>query len=198
MNTMIKNEKLHLFKDKKDYEKTLTKDKVINIIGLKGSGKTTNTLDYINNEEYVIINCDLLYELPDNTAIENKYLIEIREQLKLKYKEIPKGIEFINCYNDIIKYVNNKDKKLIIEGNALLHIDLKGKVIVKRTAIIKCFFRTIKRDYPNEYFLNQEINKHGKILGRISRLISIIKRRKKIFFEYKIINNIINTLNKII
>ena len=44
----------------------------------------------------------------------------------------------------------NKNKKLLIEGNLILEINpiskLKGTVIIKRTGIIKCFIRTIKRD----------------------------------------------------
>ena len=63
-----------------------------------------------------------------------------------------------------------------------------------RTGIIKCFIRTIKRDYPNRYFLNKEIEKHGKIIGRFSRLKNIIKRRKNIFKTYHEVESIIEKL----
>ena len=40
---------MKMFKDQKDYEKILTKDNIINIIGTKGSGKTTSSQKYIND-----------------------------------------------------------------------------------------------------------------------------------------------------
>ena len=52
----------------------------------------------------------------------------------------------------------------------------------------------MKRDYPIKYFMNQEIEKHGKILGRFYRLKNIIKRRKNIFKIYHEIENIIDAL----
>ena len=197
---MSKESKLHLFRDRKDYVKKLTDDNVINIIGTKGSGKTTSTLKYINNDDYIVINCDRLFELPTDDNIEDKFLKDIRDMLKNKYGQICEGEDFINCYNDILKYVAKKKKKAIIEGNVIYDINpitqLKGTVIVKRTGINKCFLRTIKRDYPNKYFLNQEIEKHGKILGRFYRLKNITKRRKNIFKKYHEIENIIDKLEK--
>ena len=195
---MSKESKIYLFKDRKDYIKKLTNDNVINVIGTKGSGKTTSTLKYINDDDYIVINCDRLFEMPTDKIIEDKYLTEIKNMLKKKYGKIYEGEEFINCYNDILDFVNKKKKKALIEGNVIYDIKpitlLKGTIIVKRTGIVKCFIRTIKRDYPIKYFLNQEIEKHGKILGRFHRLKNIIKRRKNIFKIYNEIENIIDEL----
>lgn len=178
-----------MFKDKKDYEKVLTNDNVINIIGTSGSGKTTTSLKYINDyNDYIIINCDKLLELPGSNENEDKELPIIRNMLKKKYKKIKVGKDFINCYNDIIDYIKKKNKKILIEGNLILGIDpitqLKGKVIVKRTGIIKSYVRAVKRDYPNEYFMKMEIEKYGK-LGKITRLFKIANRRKNIFKQRK-------------
>lgn len=195
---MSKESKIYLFRDRKDYIKKLTNDNVINVIGTKGSGKTTSTLKYINDDDYIVINCDRLYDMPIDKIIEDKYLTEIKNMLKKKYGKIYEGEEFINCYNDILDFVNKKKKKALIEGNVIYDIKpitlLKGTIIVKRTGIVKCFIRTIKRDYPIKYFLNQEIEKHGKILGRFHRLKNIIKRRKNIFKIYNEIENIIDEL----
>lgn len=195
---MSKESKIYLFRDRKDYIKKLTNDNVINVIGTKGSGKTTSTLKYINDDDYIVINCDRLFEMPTDKIIEDKYLTEIKNMLKKKYGKIYEGEEFINCYNDILDFVNKKKKKALIEGNVIYDIKpitlLKGTIIVKRTGIVKCFIRTIKRDYPIKYFLNQEIEKHGKILGRFHRLKNIIKRRKNIFKIYNEIENIIDEL----
>ncbi len=195
---MSKESKIYLFKDRDDYIKELSSDDIVNVIGLKGSGKTTSSLKYINDDDYIVINCDRLFELPENDAKEDKELPIIRDMLKKKYGEIKAGHEFINYYNDIVAYIKNKNKKALIEGNAIQDIEptkqLKGKVIVKRTGVIKCFIRTIKRDYPNEYFMKLEVEKHGK-LGKVYRFKNIIKRRKKIFQTYHNIENIIDILD---
>lgn len=142
--------KLSLLIDKKDYIKRITEDDVVNIIGLKGSGKTTSVVEYLNDDSYIVVNCDALLELPENNRKEDKLLFEIRKKLFKKQGEIKTNKEFIDCYNDIVSYAKNKNKKLLIEGNLILEINpiskLKGTVIIKRTGIIKCFIRTIKRD----------------------------------------------------
>lgn len=108
---MAKDSKIYLFKDRCDYIKKLTDDNVINIIGAKGSGKTTTSLKYINDDNYIVINCDRLLELPKNNAYEDKELSIIRKMLKDKYVKILEGKDFINCYNDIIDYIKKRTKK---------------------------------------------------------------------------------------
>lgn len=197
---MANNSKLYLFKDRKDYVKKLTDDKVINVIGTKGSGKTMSTLKYLKDSDYIVVNCDRLLDMPIDDKNEDKYLFEIKEKLIKKYGKIKEGKDFINCYIDILNYIKSKNKKTLIEGNLINDINpitlLKGTIIIKRTGIIKCFIRTIKRDYPNKYFLNLEIEKHGKILGRFYRLKNIIKRRKNIFKTYHEIEKIIKELEE--
>ena len=98
---MKKNNKLYMFRDRNDYVKKITDDDVVNVIGTKGSGKTTSTLKYINDDDYIVINCDRLLELPEDKLIEDKELVKIRDMLKDKYGTITEGKEFLNCYNDI-------------------------------------------------------------------------------------------------
>ncbi len=195
---MSKESKIYRFKDRKDYVKELSKDEVINIIGTKGSGKTTSTLNFINDDSYIVVNCDRLLGMPIDNTIEDQYLIEIKDIIKEKYGKVLEGKDFINCYWDILEFIRKKKKKAMIEGNIIYDIkpitELKGTVIVKRTGVIKCFIRAIKRDYPNQYFLNQEIEKHGKVLGRFYRLKKIIKRRKKVLKQYHEIEEIIKEL----
>jgi len=195
---MSKESNLYMIRDRKDYIKKLTDDDVINVIGTKGSGKTTSTLKYINDDDYIVVNCDRLYDMPTDKIAEDKFLIEIKDMLKKKYGKICEGETFINCYNDILDFIKKKDKKALIEGNVIYDIKpitlLKGTVIVKRTGIIKCYIRAIKRDYPIRYFLDQEIEKHGKLLGRFYRFKNIVKRRKNIFKIYHEIENIIEDL----
>ena len=195
---MSKESNIYMIRDRKDYIKKLTDDDVINVIGTKGSGKTTSTLKYINDDDYIVVNCDRLYDMPTDKIVEDKFLIEIKDMLKKKYGKICEGETFINCYNDILDFIKKKNKKALIEGNVIYDIKpitlLKGTVIVKRTGIIKCYIRAIKRDYPIRYFLNQEIEKYGKLLGRFYRFKNIVKRRKNIFEIYHEIENIIEDL----
>lgn len=87
---MSKKSKLYLFIDRKDYIKQLTEDDVINVIGTKGSGKTTSTLKYINDEDYIVINCDRLYEMPTDKVVDDKYLTEIKDLLKINMEKYVK------------------------------------------------------------------------------------------------------------
>ena len=188
---------MKLFKDQDDIEKVLTNDKIVNIIGTKGSGKTTSTLRYIKDIDYIVINCDRLLELPSDEH-EDQELAKTRLMLKEKYWKIPTWKEFINCYNDIVNYISNKNKKALIEWNIIQSISpnsLKWKIIIKRTGIIKSFIRAVKRDYKNEYFMNLEKEKH-KYLYKLTRLCKITNRRKNIFRQAKDIEKIIEELQK--
>ena len=189
--------KIYLFKDQEDYIKDLTDDNIINVIGTKGSGKTTSSLKYIDDDDYVVINCDRLFELP-STEKEDKELANIRKMLNDKYGKLNMNDDFTNCYNDIVEYILNKNKKGLIEGNVIQNIDpkqLKGKIIIKRTASYKSFKRAVKRDYQNEYFMNLEKEKH-KYLYKLTRLYKIRKRRKSVFKQAKDIEQIMNKLGR--
>ena len=187
--------KIYLFKDQEDYIKKLTNDEIINIIGTKGSGKTTSSLKYIDNDDYIVINCDRLFELPSDEK-EDKNLVIIREMLKKKYGNLNIDSDFTDCYDNIVEYILKQNKKGLIEGNVIQDINpknLKGTIIIKRTGSYKSFKRAVKRDYQNKYFMNLEKEKH-KYIYRITRLHKIKKRRKKIFKQAKEIENIIKKL----
>ena len=104
---MIKESKIYYFIDRKDYVKNVNGDNVINIIGTKGSGKTTNTLKYIDNDEFIVVNCDKLLDMPIDDIFEDKFLSDIIKLLNDKYGNIPEGNEFLKCYNDIVDITKN-------------------------------------------------------------------------------------------
>lgn len=188
--------KIYLLKDQKDYVKQLTTDNIINMIGTKGSGKTTSSLRYIDNDNYIVINCDRLFELPSEEK-EDKELSKIRNMLQKKYGKLNIDNDFTKCYIDIVEYILNKNKGGLIEGNVIQSVnpkDLKGSVIVKRTAVYKSFKRAVKRDYKNEYFMNIEKKKH-KYFYKLTRLYKIRKRRKSVFKQAKEIERIIDDLD---
>ena len=101
--------KIYLFKDQDDYVKKLTEDNILNIIGTKGSGKTTLSLKYIDDDDYIVINCDRLFELPSDEK-EHKELVNIRKILNNKYGKLNIEDDFTNCYNDIVEYILSKNK----------------------------------------------------------------------------------------
>ncbi len=186
--------KIKLFKDQGDFIITLTDDKLMNIIGTKGSGKTTASLKYIDNDRYIVINCDRLFELPSFER-EDKELNNVRNLLKKKYGEIKEN-NFNDYYIDIVDYIKKRKKVGLIEGNVVqdLPIDeLKGRVLIKRTGKLKSFYRAVKRDYRNKYWMNEEKKKH-RLLFPITRFFKIVKRRSKIFKQAKEIDNIIYKL----
>ena len=82
---MSKESNLYMIRDRKDYIKNLPDDDLINVLGTKGSGKTTSTLKYINDDDYIVVNCDRLYDMPTDKIVEDKFLIEIKDMLKKKY-----------------------------------------------------------------------------------------------------------------
>lgn len=188
---------MKFFKDQADIEKFLSDDNVINIIWTKWSGKTTRTLKYINSNKYIVINCDRLLEMPSDEK-EDEELWKIRTHLRKKYGTIPTWNKFAKCYEDIIKYITEKNKIAVIEWNIIQEIDpklLKGKIIIKRTSIFKSYIRAVKRDFKNEYFMKQEKERH-KYFYKVIRLYKIMKRRKNILKQAKGIDLIIEKLDR--
>ena len=187
--------KLYKYRDQDDYIKELSNDNVINIIGLKGSGKSTNSYKFLNDNKYLVINTDRLYDLPCED-INNNDIDKVKEFLINKYGEIKNNIVFKDYYNSIIEFSSLRNKILVIEGNSLLDMDisnLRGTLIVKRTAVKKCYKRAVKRDYNNKYFMEEEKKKH-KYLYRLTRYINISKRRKKIFKEAKDLEELLDKI----
>lgn len=183
--------KINFIKDKDDYIKELTKDKIFNVTGEKGSGKTTFG-NSINEKESVVIHLDWVFdgkgEFDDEEENDSR---KVREILLKKYKDLEPDKYFEEKYYDeIVNYINKSKKVGYIEGGSIAEIKdiskIKGTIIVKRTPILKCFIRVVKRDYKNPYF-RKGLNRWGLI----KRFIHVVKRRKKMFKSYKNIENFI-------
>lgn len=187
--------KIKRFLDQDDYVVQLSDDEIINVLGTKGSGKTTLSLPYIDRDDYIVVNCDRLLELPSMEK-EDSALSDIREMLTQKYGKENIEKEFASCYLDVLQFIKSRHKKGFIEGNLIQDLspkDLKGTVIIKGTSSFKSFLRAVKRDYKNPYFMSLEKEKH-KYSYRITRLISITKRRSNVFKQAKDINETIKEL----
>lgn len=155
------------FVNKDPYIKNITDDKVINITGESGSGKSTYTKKYLDNDKYIVIDTD---EIIKDTSTNNKYCIEFREYLKNKYKDNIPNIcsEFNVIYNDILEYYKNTDKTLVIDSAQFRNLItekeinlLKGKIIIIRTSIEECYKRVINRwKEINKNYTEEELDKY--------------------------------------
>lgn len=151
---------------KEPYEKILTKDNIINVTGQSGSGKTTYTRKFLNDDNYIVIDTD---EIGVDKYTNNKNCIEFRNYLKEKYGEnIPElSTNFDNIYNEILDYYKGTNKTIVIdcaEFHSVKDINiLKGKIIIIRTCIDECYRRCIERyKKENPKCSKEEFEKYKK------------------------------------
>lgn len=109
---------LGLFIDRSDYKKVITKDDVINVIGIKGSGKTTFSYKYVNNKEYIVINCDRLFSNEESTFA-TKDSEKIKKMLLKKHQTIKVGANFINYYKEIVNYILKRRKSVFRQSHEI-------------------------------------------------------------------------------
>lgn len=148
---------IEINKDKEPYIKELTKDKIINLTGESGSGKSHYTNKYKDNDNYVIIDTDEVFARYNTSTGYNK---ELGDMFRSKYKVLPSLFEnFDLIYDEIINYFKNSNKTIIIDSAQFRNLKdfskIKGTVIVMRTSVDKCYQRCIERYKKN----NPEITK---------------------------------------
>ena len=137
--------------DKEPYVKRLTDDKVINLTGQSGSGKSTYAKNYLNGEEFVVIDTDILMRAEKVDELYSK----IRAYLKQKYpdKDIDLSENFDEIYEAILECLKDLDKTIVIDCAQFHCIKdialLRGTVIVMRTSIDNCYNRCIERYKKN-------------------------------------------------
>lgn len=142
--------KISIFIDQEDIEFLCTNDNIINITGMIGSGKTTTAHKYRKNSNYIVISLDCLYRGQDRENL-NEETIRINRILIEKFPNQDNEKYFKEYYHEIVKYINSFDKSItwVLEGQHIYrYLDLKeikGKLIIKRTCIIKCWKRSIIR-----------------------------------------------------
>lgn len=162
--------KIYLFKNRCEYFKVLTKDDVINIIGEFGSLKDTLVNSYRKNKNYIVVSIDNIFF--------NKCINEEEKYLKKIFNK--NGIDNVDImYKEILKYINSKNKKCVIEGKNLIYVNnlniIKGKVIVERTNTLRCYFNIVMSDYKNPNLTIKESVKQF-FISMISRLNIIFNK----------------------
>lgn len=173
------------FIDKKPYIKNITIDKIINITGESGSGKSYYCSKYIFDENYIVIDTDIVF---DDSPSDNKESIELRKI----FNDKPKNYlitNFDDFYLAVLDYFKNINKTIVIDSAQFRNIKnykiLKGKVIVMRTSIETCYKRCIDRWKKNtQNYTTEELEKYKE-------------KKTKMFNWYHSINVFLNNINKI-
>ena len=171
--------------DKDVFINKITDDKVINITGESGSGKSFYTNKYINNYDYIVIDTDLVFSDKDTDNIE---CLKLREIFKDESKDILIN-DFDRCYITILEALKDTDKTIVIDSAQYRNIKdysiLKGEVIVLRTCINTCYERVLKRFKDTHKNYSEDEFK------------SFAERKKGMFKWYKAINVFLDNVNKL-
>ena len=171
------------FIDKKPYIKDITKDKVINLTGESGSGKSYFSNKYLNDDNYIVIDTDIVFS---DKLSDNKESVELRKIFDNKPKDYL-FTDFDDFYTKILDYFKNTDKTIVIDSAQYRNIKdcsiLKGKIIVTRTSIETCYERVLNRWKSNMKTYTKE------------EYIKYATRKLGMFKWYKGLNNFLKKIN---
>ncbi len=169
--------------------KELTNDRVINITGQSGAGKTYYVREHFDNNDYLFIDTDDIFS-EDRFERATGINRELGEMFREKYPELPTlSDDFDLIYNEILDYCSLLNKTIIIDCAQFHCVKdisvLKGKLIILRTDVSTCYKRTIDRYMTNHPdFTEDELNDYKE-------------RKKKIFRWYKGTNDFIKQVLKL-
>ena len=175
---------ISLYVTKEPYVKKLTDDKIINLTGESGSGKSYFSDKYIKDNNYIVIDTDIVF---GDRPSDNKESLEIRELFKNKEKNSLIN-DFDNCYLEILNYYKDSNKTIVIDSAQYRNIKdisiIKGEVIVMRTSIVTCYERVLNRwKSIRKNYTEIEYQKYAD-------------RKKGMFAWYKSINKFIANIDK--
>lgn len=162
--------------DKDPYIKHISDDAIINLTGESGSGKTTETLKYKDDSNFIIVDTDNLSH-------------ELKEYFIKKYQKIPDIInEFDTIYKGILDYYKTSNKTIIIDSAQFRNLKdlslLRGEIIILRTCINNCFSRCLERLQRTKKVSYEEE-------------AAYITRKKGMYSWYHSLNNFIDRVDRI-
>ena len=182
--------------DKEPLYYKITDDKVINITGEGGSGKSTFSNQYRNNSEYIVVDYDLIIEgnLPKDSIeyyLRNKILQKYGNNFFNVSEENEIRKAFSLMYDEILETLLPTSKTIILDGTQLRFIDdvkkIKGDLIVLRPSIETCVSRSVMRKKMNNPSLTkEELEKYE------------IKRRNILYRLNPFLNDLILEVNNMI
>ena len=180
---------ISLYVEKEPYIKEITNDKIINLTGQSGSGKSTYAKQNFNTNEYIVIDTDEV--LSEQRFLKSSGINkELGEMFRNKYKTLPNlGDDFDLIYNDILNYCKDINKTIVIDCAQFHCIKdislLKGKTIIIRTDIDTCYKRCIERfKLNNPTVTEEEIEKYSE-------------KKKPLYKWYKYSNEFIRKIDRI-
>ena len=200
-----------IFKDREDIEINLTEDKIVNITGMMGAGKTTLAHTIKDKEKFELVSLDWMfgYSLGNRPQKINNMLKEFeniypetKNQKIFQYfynRKKDKKVDFKyyeytdKIYNYLIEKISEPQ---VIEGRHIYEYMnpnfLKGKIIIKRTSLVHAYKRAFKRDVRNE------IKRYKKGEIKITKVFKKFQERVKIpIHDYMKINKFINMILEI-
>lgn len=172
--------------DKDAYIKKLTDDKVINITGESGSGKTYYSNQYKNDDNYIVIDVDNLFDDNSDSKSEIKklFISKFGDDFKKALME-----NFDECYEMILNYFKGVSKTIVIVTAHLRYMKdlskLKGSVVVLRTSVDVCYNRGIDRYNRKHPAATKDDRDNYKY------------KKKKIYTWYKLLNDFLVKLDKL-
>nr|MCR4898477.1 hypothetical protein [Acholeplasmatales bacterium] len=134
---MVKDNLIDVYVDKEPLIFDISDDNIINITGESGSGKSTYVKKYFNNDDYKIVETDILF---GKDTPKDDFVNHLRDIIFTKYiEEFIEGqtnlpINFRH-FNDVFEIILNEskniDKTLVIDSGQFRHLKrfdlLKGK-----------------------------------------------------------------------
>lgn len=172
------------FVDKEPFIKQLTSDKVINITGESGSGKSYFSDKYINDDNYIVIDTDIVFS---DKSSDNNESVELRSL----FNDKPKDYLFSNFedfYNTTLDYFKDRNKTVVFDSAQYRNIKdysvLKGNLIVMRTSIETCYERTLNRWKSKNKYNEEEYQKFAN-------------RKIGMFEWYHSLNRFLESVNQI-
>lgn len=173
------------FVDKEPYIKDITNDKVINITGESGSGKSYFSDKYIKDDNYIVIDTDIVFS---DKPSDNKESTQLRNI----FSEKPKDYLFTNFdefYLKVLDYFKDTNKTIVIDSGQyrnMKHISLlRGKIIIMRTSINTCYERCINRfKETKQNYTEEEFEKY-------------CSKKKEMYEWYKSLNEFIKKIDNL-
>lgn len=156
--------------DKPPYYKKITDDKIINLTGESGAGKSTFSSIYKQNSDFLVVDYDEILSPKDGT-IEFELRNVVQQQLGTDFFERMKMSSFdemrhmfSDMYEVSVNYLKTKNKIIVLDGSQLRYIDdvkkIKGQVVALRPSIDTCIERAVKRSIEkNPDMTPEEIDK---------------------------------------
>lgn len=175
------------FIDKDVYTKVLTSDGVINITGESGSGKSYYSKKYMNDDNYVVIDTDVVF---GKAKASNKYEEELHNKVIDKFGTDNSILcsNFDECYLYMLDCLKDIDKTIVIDSAQYRNVKdlsiLKGEIIIVRTSIEECYRRCISR-YNERYpdVTEEEREKYSN-------------KKKAVFSWYHSINRLLEKIER--